>query len=50
MFVNNTNTAWINADTINLIGLEAELQCLRKRFQSYINYLSPVHDFKDNIK
>ncbi len=50
MFVkNNTNTAWINADTINLIGLEAELQYLRKRFQSYINYTYlHFYDFKDN--
>lgn len=39
MFVKNAdNTAWTNADTINLIGAEVELQYLRKKVQTYLNY------------
>ncbi|HRS20011.1 MAG TPA: hypothetical protein P5243_10935, partial [Bacteroidales bacterium] len=46
---NKTNTAWTNADTINLIGIETELQYLRKVYQAYINYTyTYFYDKPDN--
>lgn len=35
---NQSNTAWANADTLNVLGAEVELQYLRKYIQAYINY------------